>query len=50
METKWIALLGIGVFVAMFGALAADSIAKSNCRVAAIQTKASTEVIELCNR
>ena len=50
METKWLAILGVGIFVAMFGALAVSSVAKSNCKAAAIAAHASAEVIELCNR
>ena len=50
MESKWFAVLGVGIFVAMFGALAVSSVAKSNCKAAAIAAKASVEVIELCNQ
>lgn len=50
MDTKWLAILGVGIFLAMFGSLAVSSIAKSNCKTAAIAAHASVEVIELCNR
>lgn len=50
MDNKWLAIGVIGFFAAVFGALAADSVAKANCKAAAIAAHASVEVIELCNK
>lgn len=50
MDSKWFAVLVIGAFFAMFGSLAVSSVAKSNCKAAAIAAHASVEAIELCNR
>lgn len=50
MDSKWFAVFAVGVFFAMFGALAVSSVAKSNCKAAAIAAHASAEVIELCNK
>lgn len=50
MESKWFAIMVGIAFVAMFGALAVSSVAKSNCKAAAIAAHATVEVIELCDR
>ena len=50
MDSKWGAIMVIGFVVAAFGALAVSSVAKSNCKAAAIAAHASVEVIELCNK
>lgn len=50
MDGKWFAIMAVGMFLAMFGAMAIDSMAKSDCKAKAIAAGASVEVIELCNK
>lgn len=49
MEIKWY-MIGVAImFLAMFGALAIDSMAKSRCRIEAMHNHVSVEDIErLC--
>lgn len=50
MEVKWYMIMVAALFVAISGAMAVDSKSKSDCKIAAIQAKASPDIVELCNK
>ena len=49
MDGKWLAILAVGLAVAMFGPLAFTEKAKGDCRVAAIQAGMDADsIIKVC--
>jgi hypothetical protein len=45
-DTKWLAIMVIGFALAIFGALAIDSMAKSNCRIEGFAQHTPADQIE----
>ena len=51
METKWIAILSIGLAAAMFGPLAVVHYKEMECRIEGIKSNLTPEAVEkICHR
>ena len=46
MEAKWLAIMAVGMFVAMFMAVGVESYSRQQCRITAIQASMPAEQIE----
>jgi hypothetical protein len=46
MEMKWLTIMAVGMFVAMFAAVGVESYNRQQCRITAIQASIPVEQIE----